>query len=154
MNKKDEAVAVMQEYFPNGGRDYDDICNLYDAIKEGKIPHMTAAGLSDVEYLIKPIMKHLSEFYNPHTKIVIDSSSAELVLKSSAEIARLSETISHEDSELEVLKESVAALMAEKEQERAWIASIQHAIADSNHAQAEAIRQLAIDMQRSRSGFC
>ncbi|MEI9532997.1 hypothetical protein [Moellerella wisconsensis] len=79
MNKKDEAVAVMQEYFPNGGRDYDDICNLYDAIKEGKIPHMTAAGLSDVEYLIKPIMKHLSEFHNPHIKIVIDSSSAELI---------------------------------------------------------------------------
>lgn len=79
MNKKDEAVAVMQEYFPNGGRDWDDICKLYDAIKDGKIPHMTAAGISDVEYLIKPIMKHLSEFHHPHTKIVIDSSSAEII---------------------------------------------------------------------------
>ncbi|PHM33313.1 hypothetical protein [Xenorhabdus innexi] len=40
MNKKDEAVDVMQEYFPRGGWDYDDICKLYDAIEEGKIPHL------------------------------------------------------------------------------------------------------------------
>lgn len=36
--KKDSAVAVMQEYFPNGERDFDDACKLYDAIVEGKIP--------------------------------------------------------------------------------------------------------------------
>lgn len=36
--KKDSAVAVMQEYFPNGGRDFDDIGKLYDAIVEGKVP--------------------------------------------------------------------------------------------------------------------
>ncbi|MDM3595566.1 hypothetical protein [Proteus mirabilis] len=42
-NKKDEAVAVMQEYFPNGGRDWDAICELYDAIDEGKIPNIVVA---------------------------------------------------------------------------------------------------------------
>jgi len=36
--KKEAAVAVMQEYFPNGGRDFDDVSNLYDAIAEGKVP--------------------------------------------------------------------------------------------------------------------
>ncbi|WP_158086439.1 hypothetical protein [Pantoea eucrina] len=36
--KKEAAVAVMQEYFPNGGRDFDDIAKLYDAIAEGKVP--------------------------------------------------------------------------------------------------------------------
>ncbi|MCW2254368.1 translation elongation factor EF-1beta [Providencia alcalifaciens] len=56
--------------------------------------------------------------------------------------------------EVEALKETVAAMLSEKEQERASIASLKCAITDSNHAHAEAIRQLAIDMQRSRSGFC
>ncbi|MCW2258554.1 hypothetical protein M2263_004645 [Providencia alcalifaciens] len=56
--------------------------------------------------------------------------------------------------EVEALKETVAAMLSEKEQERASIASIQQAIAESNYAHAEATRQLAIDMQRSRSGFC
>lgn len=37
---KDEAVAAMQEYFPNGGIDFDDVCKLYDAINEGKIPNV------------------------------------------------------------------------------------------------------------------
>lgn len=37
---KDDAVAAMQEYFPNGGRDFDDVCKLYDAINDGKIPNV------------------------------------------------------------------------------------------------------------------
>lgn len=32
------AAAVMQEYFPNGGRDWNQIHELYDAIYAGKIP--------------------------------------------------------------------------------------------------------------------
>ncbi|MXF49869.1 hypothetical protein GR294_25655 [Raoultella sp. Lac2] len=36
--EKEKAVSIMQEYFPNGGRDYDDVCALFDAIAENKIP--------------------------------------------------------------------------------------------------------------------
>lgn len=32
------AAGVMQEYFPNGGRDWDQILSLFDAIYAGKIP--------------------------------------------------------------------------------------------------------------------
>ena len=35
---RDSAVDAMQDYFPRGGWDYDDICSLYDAIAAGKIP--------------------------------------------------------------------------------------------------------------------
>ena len=49
MTKKDEAVAVMQEYFPAGGWDYDDICELYDAIAEGKIPYVAVTDTKDHE---------------------------------------------------------------------------------------------------------
>lgn len=35
---RDIAVDAMQDYFPRGGWDYDDICSLYDAISAGKIP--------------------------------------------------------------------------------------------------------------------
>jgi len=36
--EKEKAVAIMQEYFPNGGRDYDAVCTLFDAIAGGRIP--------------------------------------------------------------------------------------------------------------------
>ncbi|MDU3912034.1 hypothetical protein [Kluyvera ascorbata] len=32
------AAGVMQEYFPNGGRDWDGVLSLFDAIYAGKIP--------------------------------------------------------------------------------------------------------------------
>ena len=35
------AAGVMQEYFPNGGRDFDHILSLYDAIYTGKIPGLS-----------------------------------------------------------------------------------------------------------------
>ena len=38
LNQKDAAVSVMQEFFPNGGRDFDDACALFDAIAAGKVP--------------------------------------------------------------------------------------------------------------------
>ncbi|WP_158263885.1 hypothetical protein [Serratia sp. Nf2] len=37
-NQKDAAVSVMQEFFPNGGRDFDEVCALFDAIVAGKVP--------------------------------------------------------------------------------------------------------------------
>ncbi|WP_028722555.1 hypothetical protein [Pantoea ananatis] len=36
--EKEKAVAIMQEYFPNGGRDYDAVCALFDAIADHKVP--------------------------------------------------------------------------------------------------------------------
>ncbi|BEM92732.1 hypothetical protein SME53J_21710 [Serratia marcescens] len=38
LNQKDAAVSVMQEFFPNGGRDFDEVCALFDAIVAGKVP--------------------------------------------------------------------------------------------------------------------
>lgn len=40
MDKRDQAIDVMQEYFPAGGWDYDNICDLFDAIHAGKIPNV------------------------------------------------------------------------------------------------------------------
>ena len=36
--EKEKAVAVMQEYFPNGGQDFDSVCALFDAIADGRVP--------------------------------------------------------------------------------------------------------------------
>lgn len=38
LNQKDGAVSVMQEFFPSGGRDFDEVCALFDAIAAGKVP--------------------------------------------------------------------------------------------------------------------
>ncbi|HDL8114548.1 TPA: hypothetical protein P0O00_001737 [Yersinia enterocolitica] len=34
---KSDALATMQEYFPNGGRDWDNVSALFDAIRDGKV---------------------------------------------------------------------------------------------------------------------
>ncbi|MBX9496069.1 hypothetical protein J8Z86_08260 [Yersinia enterocolitica] len=34
---KSDALATMQEYFPNGGRDWESVSALFDAIRDGKI---------------------------------------------------------------------------------------------------------------------
>ncbi|WP_261374013.1 hypothetical protein [Yersinia rohdei] len=34
---KNDAMATMQEYFPNGGRDWDNASALFDAIRDGKV---------------------------------------------------------------------------------------------------------------------
>lgn len=36
--KRDKAIDVLQEWVPDGGWHYDDVCALYDAIADGKIP--------------------------------------------------------------------------------------------------------------------
>ncbi|MBL0907820.1 hypothetical protein G5645_07400 [Pectobacterium carotovorum] len=46
MSKKDQAIAIMQEYFPNGGRDYESVIALFDAIAEGKIPEVQVVQLN------------------------------------------------------------------------------------------------------------
>lgn len=37
---KDAAISVMEEYFPNGGQDYDQIVALFNAIVDGKVPSL------------------------------------------------------------------------------------------------------------------
>ncbi|WP_368890394.1 hypothetical protein [Morganella morganii] len=34
---------------------------------------------SEFEKVVKPLMKYLSENYHPHVKVIVDSSSAEVV---------------------------------------------------------------------------
>lgn len=34
---KSDALATMQEYFPNGGRDWESVSALFDAIRDGKV---------------------------------------------------------------------------------------------------------------------
>lgn len=35
---RDAALSAMEEYFPNGGRDYDNVVALYEALLRGDIP--------------------------------------------------------------------------------------------------------------------
>ena len=76
---KDSAVDVMQEYFPAGGRDYDHICELFDAIADGRIPGVQIIQLNPsrsemVEYLKTAI----GEGYQPeHEAAVIDLAIVE-----------------------------------------------------------------------------
>ncbi|HIH9438302.1 TPA: hypothetical protein ACYU60_000135 [Klebsiella variicola subsp. variicola] len=42
--KRNLAAGIMQEYFPNGGRDWDQILSLFDAISAGKIPGIRTEG--------------------------------------------------------------------------------------------------------------
>lgn len=65
-NKKDEAISVMQEYFPNGGRDWDAICELYDAIKQGKIPHVQITQNESRAEMIEYIQQAIREGYNSY----------------------------------------------------------------------------------------
>lgn len=39
---KSDALATMQEYFPNGGRDWDNVSALFDAIRDGKVAGLGA----------------------------------------------------------------------------------------------------------------
>ncbi|TAI99817.1 hypothetical protein [Pectobacterium versatile] len=78
MSNKDTAVAIMQEYFPNGGRDYDSVCALLEAILAGNIPHVSFNAGNDFEATIRPVIKYLAENHHPHTHIVVTSTDAEL----------------------------------------------------------------------------
>lgn len=77
------AAGVMQEYFPNGGRDWDQINALYDAIYEGKIPGVKVktppTESSSFEDVVKPVIKWLNENANPHASVTVDCTSAQLL---------------------------------------------------------------------------
>ncbi|WP_247687053.1 hypothetical protein [Klebsiella michiganensis] len=77
------AAGVMQEYFPNGGRDWDQILSLFDAISAGKIPGVQAQAMQSkspsFEDVVKPVIKWLNENTNPHTSVNIDATSAQLL---------------------------------------------------------------------------
>lgn len=106
---KIDALSAMQDYFPNGGRDWDAIGALYDAIAAGKItglsvnmkihdhactncfsdqgPCLGECAVSDENALQRngfeesatPLIKWMAENVNPHHKAVVDSTSAELL---------------------------------------------------------------------------
>lgn len=76
------AAGIMQEYFPNGGRDWDQILSLFDAISAGKIPGVRAQAMqsksSSFEEVVKPVIKWLNENANPHASVIVDETNATL----------------------------------------------------------------------------
>lgn len=78
------AAGIMQEYFPNGGRDWDQILSLFDAISAGKIPGVQAqemqSKLSSFEDVVKPVIKWLNENANPHASVIVDVTNATLFI--------------------------------------------------------------------------
>ncbi|WP_419236610.1 hypothetical protein [Serratia fonticola] len=104
---KSDALSVMQDYFPNGGRDWDAIGALYDAIAAGKItglnmkihdhactncfadqgPCLGKCAVSDenaqrqkgFEEAAKPLIKWLAENVHPHHTVIVTSNNAELL---------------------------------------------------------------------------
>ncbi len=74
-----------------------------------------------------------------------EQASAEVILKSSAEISRTSEVISREQSEYEKFKQQVES---EFSQLHSSITAIQHTQANSEIASANAIEQVRAEVQR------
>lgn len=73
---KDSAVDVMQEYFPAGGRDYDHICELFDAIADGKIPGVQVAQLTQSRgEMLEYIKSAIGEGYQPEREAAITDLS-------------------------------------------------------------------------------
>ncbi|MEQ9887622.1 hypothetical protein ABRP55_13835 [Pectobacterium zantedeschiae] len=72
MSNKDNAVAIMQEYFPNGGRDYDSVCGLFDAIAEGKIPGVQVVQLNPPRNeMLEYIKAAIGEGYQPEHEAAV-----------------------------------------------------------------------------------
>ncbi|MGL5386668.1 MAG: hypothetical protein ACRDCA_12570 [Serratia sp. (in: enterobacteria)] len=63
--QKDDATAAMQDFFPNGGRDWDQVCAMYDAIAAGKIPGVTIEQQPTITSLDTDPRR--SDFYCRHT---------------------------------------------------------------------------------------
>lgn len=80
----DAAAAVMQEYFPNGGRDMDNVESLVKAICLGKVPGVNFRRGAKVDpyqgldEAAKPLMKWIAENCNPHSTVIVDGGSAVL----------------------------------------------------------------------------
>lgn len=93
-DKKGSALDVLQEYFPNGGYDFDAVTKLLDAIVEGKIPGIGAVDAPGKDYYseanysarpdgfeeaAKPLIKWLAESVHPHHTVIVTSTHAELL---------------------------------------------------------------------------
>ncbi|WP_447885237.1 hypothetical protein [Serratia fonticola] len=69
---KSDALSAMQDYFPNGGRDWDAIGALYDAIAAGKIPGVQVVTLATArEEMVDYIKVAIGEGYQPEHKAAI-----------------------------------------------------------------------------------
>lgn len=92
-DEKISALDVLQEYFPNGGYDFDAVIQLLNAIVDGKIPGIGAVSAegkgyyseekyssrqSGFEEAAKPLIKWLAESVHPHHTVIVTSTSAEL----------------------------------------------------------------------------
>ncbi|ALX94834.1 hypothetical protein AV650_15305 [Serratia fonticola] len=56
--QKDNAMDAMQDFFPNGGREWDAIGALYDAIAAGKIPGVvTGEKVAELEQRLQQPIK-------------------------------------------------------------------------------------------------
>ncbi|MEQ6971034.1 hypothetical protein [Pectobacterium polaris] len=72
MSEKENSVAIMQEYFPDGGRDYDLVCRLFDAICAGKIPGVQAAQLNPPRAEMTEYIKTaIGEGYQPEYEAAV-----------------------------------------------------------------------------------
>lgn len=70
------AAGVMQEYFPNGGRDWEQVNSLYDAIYSGKIPGLQVAQLSPSRgEMLEYIKAAIGEGYQPEHEAAITDLS-------------------------------------------------------------------------------
>lgn len=81
-NLFDETAAVVQEYFPEGGRNWDEVQSLCQAISLGKVPGLSFTyardPYKDMESVVRPVINWLNDNANPHAIIVIDGTSAVL----------------------------------------------------------------------------
>lgn len=80
----DLIAGSIQEYFPDGGRDWGNILELARAISTGKIEGVTTYDNSSPEkyqsldWHAEPIIKWINDNCNPHSVLVIDGISAVL----------------------------------------------------------------------------
>lgn len=69
---KSDALSVMQDFWPNGGREWDAIGALYDAIATGKIPGVQVVILATArEAMVDYIKAAIGEGYQPEHKAAI-----------------------------------------------------------------------------------
>jgi len=66
----------MQEYFPNGGRDYDDVVALFEAIYAGKIPGVQVTQLNPARgEMIEYLKQAIGEGYQPEHEAAVSELS-------------------------------------------------------------------------------
>lgn len=73
---KSDALATMQEYFPNGGLDWDNVSALFDAIRDGKVAGLNVTASiaeSSIEQAIQAAGKTAPRITTAHIDSVIAS---------------------------------------------------------------------------------